>query len=807
MPCTTSDIHILKFGGTSLQNALFIEQAVDIVIERQGIARPMVVVSAVAGVTDSLITITDKAGNDKEKTLQHVDRLERLHLDLFDELASSMSDQRDSLSDLFDELRETICKDDVRTQNFPLWKDQILSVGERASALIFAAALTKQNHPAQSYEANHFIKTDSSFGHARVQANQTRTLVNEILKQSDVIPVITGFIGSDDKQRITTLGRSGSDYTASLVADAMEANHLEIWTDVDGVLSADPRWVPTAESINHLGFGDIQELSAHGANVIHPKTIKPLRDENTSVLVKNSLNPSHPGTLIESGYSSNGSFKTITVTGPFLWFELPSKYSYALLAKLKQWLNDENDAEAFAFKQNSSFEPGRFLIRESVYEQISKQLEQWLENQNIEIHPEKDIFKVKKFSNHFAQNERLTERIWNILVSKNLQPLNVERNNNERFISFLFPREEARRAARLLNDYLQENKSIVDLFVAGTGEVGKTLLRQLKSTDKNTLRYRLLGLCNSRKSIWDDRGINFESGINWSNAEQTNWQKLLNHLTATFRHNLIFVDATGSEEVARLYPKLLKEGVHIVTPSKLANTFEQSFFDQLQAEVENSRTSFRYETTVGAGLPVISTIKNLQRSKDSISEISGVVSGTMTYLFNQLEKGTSFSDAIVEARKKGYAEPDPRDDLSGEDVARKFLTLARTLGYKLERDELEVESLVPEELLTVNKSTFLDKLPEYDSEWHQRMQTAQKNNETLRYTGTLKDGKIAIGIQSVPKDSPLGQLRGTDNLIQIYSQFYKQTPLVIQGPGAGKEVTAAGVLSDILKTAEKLSTN
>lgn len=804
MSKTKSDIHILKFGGTSLQNALFIDQAANIVIDRQKTTRPFVVVSAIAGVTDTLIEIAHQTGDYDDRVFQQIDRLEKLHLDLFDELAPGLKDRRNSLLQLFDELRNIVRKDELRKHQFARWKDQLLSIGERASALIVAATLSQREYPAESYEAHRFIKTDSTFGQARVQADLTRKLVQKFLDQSRAIPVITGFIGSDAKQRITTLGRSGSDYTASLVADAMEADHLEIWTDVDGVLSADPRWVPTAESIDHLSFGDIEELSAHGANVIHPKTIKPIRDEDTSVLVKNSLNPSHPGTRIESGYSSNGTLKTVTVTGPFVWFEVAANHSYKLLQKLREWLKDKNGPETFAFKRNSNFEAGRFLIEETAFEQISQRLDTWAENNNTVIHPRKDLFKVKKFSNHFGKNEQLTERIWNMLASKGLQPLNVERNRDERFISFLFPREDARRTARLLNDYIKKNQTVVDLFVAGTGAVGETLIKQLKSLDSDTSQYRLLGVCNSRKAIWSEQGIDFDSKIDWSESATTDWDQLLDYLTAPYRHNLIFVDATGSEEVARLYPKLLEKGIHIVTPSKLANTFEQSFFDELQTLAQKHGASFRYETTVGAGLPVISTIKNLKRSRDSITEISGVVSGTMTYLFNQLEQGISFSDAIVDARKKGYAEPDPRDDLSGEDVARKFLTLARTLGHKIERSELEVNSLVPEALLEVDRSTFLNRLSEFDGSWSRRIRTAHERGETLRYSGTLKDGKITIGIKSVPKDSPLGQLKGTDNLIQIYSDFYNHTPLIIQGPGAGKEVTAAGVLSDILKTAETL---
>ncbi|MCW9707497.1 aspartate kinase [Fodinibius salsisoli] len=796
--------HILKFGGTSLQNQAFIKQSAQIVIDRSKSTQPFVVVSALETVTDTLMLLSDEQGMTGQEINQEVETLEKKHLDLFDELADEDDHRREQLQSLFNELSETIHDEALKAQDQRAWKDRILSVGERASALIFAATLSKWGLPAEAFEAYQFIKTDSTFGQAKVQQEATRKLVRKFLQSSETTPVVTGFIGSDDEQRITTLGRSGSDYTAGLLADALDADHLEIWTDVNGVLTADPRWVPTAQPIDELSFDDIGELSAHGAKVIHPKTIRPLRGQDTSVTVKNSFNPSHPGTSINNAYQSNGAFKTITITGPFTQFQIDDKFAYDLLEHLNEWLDGETDSEALSYQRNSSFEPARFLIRQSLFGKVREHIYNWADVRKVSLSPKKDIYKVKKFSNHFKKDERLTERIWNLLASKKLHPLNINRNRDERFISLLFEKDEAHRAARLLNDYLQHEKTTVDLFVAGTGAVGKTLLNQLKVTDLDELDFRLLGTCNSRQVLWDDNGIGMHADWDWSKAEETDWDLLIDKLCERFRHNLIFVDATGSSQVARLYPRLFENGIHVVTPSKLANTFEQSFFDQLQSESSKNKAFFQYETTVGAGLPVISTLKDLQKGGDEIQEISGVVSGTMTYLFNQLEQDVPFSEAIIKARELGYAEPDPRDDLSGEDVARKFLTLARTLGLKVEREELEVESLIPEELAKTDRKTFLEQLNTYDSLWEERVQEARKRNERLRYTGRLADGKISVGIESVPANTPIGQLKGTDNLIQLYSKLYQKTPLVIQGPGAGKEVTAAGVLSDILKTAESL---
>ncbi|HLR25624.1 MAG TPA: aspartate kinase [Fodinibius sp.] len=796
--------HILKFGGTSLQSESFIRQSAQIVIDRSHSARPFVVVSAVGKVTDTLLALADGSAEKPEKD-RTIAELEQQHLTLFDRLVSGKDKRRTELNELFGELRQTVHAYPQASREQRARKDRILSVGERASALIFAAALSHQGTSAEAFSANQFIKTDSTFGQANVQVDATKKLVGQFLRQSKSVPVVTGFIGSDSHNRITTLGRSGSDYTAGLLADALDADHLEIWTDVNGVLSADPRWVTTAEPIEELSFADINELSAHGASVIHPKTIRPITEKKTSLRVKNSYNPSHPGTFIDKEYRSNGTFKTITITGPFVQLEIEDRLTMDFLTLLENKLENDPDPEAFSFHRASSYEPARFLIRQPLYDSIQDALSNWADIHGLHLNPERELFKVKKFSNRFKEDEQITEKIWNLLAAKNLRPFSIKRNRKERFISLLFNRKEARQAARLLNDYLPHKKTTIDLFVAGTGAVGQTLLNQLKKIESDHINFRLLGICNSRRACWDDNGLPFDKKINSTDSEETNWPVLIERLTADYRHNVIFADITGSREVARLYPKLLEKGIHIATPSKLANTFEQSFFDRLQATAHENNAVFKYEPTVGAGLPVISTIENLQQSGDKITEISGVVSGTMTYLFNQLNQGIPFSRAIVEARDLGYAEPDPRDDLSGEDVARKFLTLARTLGHQIERNELTVESLIPEDLQDVNREDFLANLSRVDDYWKEKVRSAQRKDEVLCYTGRFKDGKINIGIELVSKSSPLGRLTGTDNLIQIYSGYYNQTPLVIQGPGAGKNVTAAGVLGDILQIGNSLS--
>ncbi len=351
----------------------------------------------------------------------------------------------------------------------------------------------------------------------------------------------------------------------------------------------------------------------------------------------------------------------------------------------------------------------------------------------------------------------------------------------------------------------RRTKSPIYLFVAGTGAVGGTLIRQLENLD-SPHNFRLLGSCNTRNFIFREQGHPPVKTLQLlQDGNKTEWEVILEKLKNNRQRPAIFVDATGSPEVARLYPELMEAGFNIVTPSKLANTFEQSFYNRLQEKARNQGIRFRYETTVGAGLPIISTLTDLIESGDRVTEISGVLSGTMTYLFNRLENGTPFSKAVVAARELGYAEPDPRDDLSGEDVARKFLTLARTSGLQIERSQLQVESLIPAQLASLDRGEFLRNLPAIDEEWQTKVERAREKNKVLRYTGTLSEGEVNVQVQQVPKNSPLGSLQGTDNLLRIRTERYRESPIVIQGPGAGRDVTAAGVLTDILKIAQEVS--
>jgi aspartokinase/homoserine dehydrogenase 1 len=780
-------ISVLKFGGSSLKDAAFINQAVDIIAELQQEAQPVVVVSAIGGVTDRLLELAD---SDEKQAQPVLDELRRFHLNLLTELGGDDHSGQSGLPQLFDELDALFGNAEERAKSPAAWRDHLLSFGERASVRIVSAALNAHGIAASYHESHHFITTDATHGEANVLREESREAIRKAVNPAKDVPVITGFIGATEKGAITTLGRSGSDYTASLVADSLEADHLEIWTDVNGVLTADPDKVPEAESIEALNFEDIAELATHGVGVIHSKTIQPIRNRDITLQIRNSYDRTHPGTRIHRTIAPNGSFRSLILSGPFICLQVDGRHAPQLNRLIEEKASPSSETDTYSYWQDGPSEKAHFLLSLSLHHQLRQVIAEWSAGQHVDIDQHEDIYKLKKFTNALQQSDEPISKLLEILREKGIRPISINRNHRQRYVSLLLPKKEAFEAARAVNRRWKTDKKPVSIFIAGTGAVGGTLIEQLKKVDHPKYDIQTIGSCDSASVHWEDK------------TTTTEWPDILNRLKDHASPDIIFVDATGSEQVAKLYPELFEAGIHVVTPSKLANTFEQSFYDRLRKTAGGS--SFRYETTVGAGLPVLSTINDLQASGDTVTKISGVVSGTMTYLFDQLQEGIPFSKAIVQAREEGYAEPDPRDDLSGEDVARKFLTLAREIGWKIEREELQVQSLIPEELDSVDADTFLQQLPEFDDYWSDKMEDALGNGHTLRYTGQLANGEITIGVQEVSQKTPLGQLRGTDNLIRIESRRYHQTPIIIQGPGAGKEVTAAGVLTDIIKTAGTL---
>ncbi len=809
-------LHVLKFGGSSVATPQRIRNSVAIVQRQLAQSKVAVVVSALGGVTDELIAIMDKAcGNDPQWSARF-DHLRKRHYDSAQELTTGAdtADLLRDLNELFDEFLGLLQVIRTAGKISAKQRDHVLSFGERLSCRIFAAALREEGVKAKSYESHHFVRTNNRFGDADVDNAITIELVKKLLGPvNGTVPVITGFIGATVDNEITTLGRSGSDYTAGLMGEALGADVVEIWTDVNGVLTADPNVASTAVTIPRLQYAEIAEMAHFGTKVLHPRTVLPLEELNIPILIKNSFEPDHEGTLITHEYSrTNGMLKSVSMKKDVLLFGLKSKgldRIDGLLPRAMHALRESGVHVLFNSAASADFgitfaipEHSESLAREVLYKAFEPEYRKGLIDEPITMD---QVSLVTVIGDRLIHDLGLSGAVLSVLGENNIAPLAVAKGVANRHLSLVLKAEQARTAVVLLNDHFCVHAERVRLFVAGTGTIGAELLRQLNSVKNSEYDLSVIGACDGQRMIWNPAGLEPESveGL-LAEGVVTDWDLIITTLISDYAYRTIFVDVTGSAEVARLYPRLLKAGIHIATPSKRANTFEQSYFDTLMEYTQGKPTHYLFETTVGAGLPVIQTIKDLIRSGDQITKVTGVVSGTMTYLFDQLQKGEPFGATLRLARQLGYAEPDPRDDLSGEDVVRKFITLARASGIRLERSDVTVENLTPADLRAVSAEEFLERIDAYDAEWTRRVAEATAAGTVLRYVGTLENGKIHIGVSAVPSGSPLASLAGTDNQIAIFTRRYHASPMIIQGPGAGKEVTAAGLLADIQKIAIRI---
>ncbi len=810
-------LRILKFGGTSLYDAPRIRNAVSIVNQQRKDADVAVVVSALGGVTDELIALMKLVSASDNAWMERFDLLIRRHHKTLKEFSDgSNKEQFERVKQLLGKLETELSAleglDEITDQQ----SDRILSYGERLSSNIFSAAMTASGTPSRAFESHKLVRTNNRFGDADVDmAITVRQIREALLPMNGSVPIVTGFIGSTPENEITTLGRSGSDYSASLLGEALDAHEVQIWTDVNGVLTADPDIVPTAMTIPQLHYSEIAEMANFGAKVLHPRTVLPLQARNIPIHIKNTLQPEASGTIITRDYeSTTGRLRSVSVKKNIVPIALRSKgldrihdFSYRALMALKY------RKVAVLFNTAASSDYGITVVvqasqanraRSALLEEFGAEYDSGRIDEPMLLD---QVSMVTAIGEKLERDLGISGAVLSVLGENGIAPLAMAKGLANRHLSLLLHSIEAERAVRLLNDHFCIHPHRVRLFLAGLGAIGGKLLDLLHELKDPIADLSIIGACDSDKMAWHPSGIPADSVAGRvSEGQKTDWPFIINHLSKEYPYRTIFIDATGNPVVARQYPLLLKAGIHVVTPSKRANSFEQEFFDTLMSYSVNKNTHYLYEATVGAGLPVIQTIKDLLRSGDVIHSVSGVVSGTMTYLFAKLEEGVPFDQIIRKARALGITEPDPRDDLSGEDVARKFMILARTAGIQVEREDITVEDLIPEKMKALSLDDFLNKLPEVNEYWSSMVREARKRNTVLRYTGHLENGRITVGMQAVPEKSALGALSGTDNLLSIRTERYSKSPLIIQGPGAGREVTAAGVLADIQKISRRLLT-
>ena len=816
---------VLKFGGSSVGDAGKIKNVIEIIKDSIQKNKSIVVIfSAFYEVTDNLLRMSQIAAEGNKEYENLFKKLEEKHINIAKELlavktqSSTLASLKLNLNELEDVLHGVFLVKEIspRTQDF------ILSFGERLSSFIISHSLVDRNIDCEFLDSRTLIKTDESFGNAKVDFDITYRNIRKYFKTHKTLQAVTGFIGSTVNSETTTLGRGGSDYTASIFAAALGAKEIEIWTDVDGVHTADPRKVKKAFPLKGLSYEEAMELSHFGAKVIHPPTMHPAMEKKIPIRIRNTFNEKFKGTLI-NGHTDRNNFlikaissidniSLITIQGGGMVgvTGIAQRIFSALSAKqINIILITQASSEhslCIAVMPKAAANAKKALQQEFYYEIKEKLI--------YDPVVETDLSIIAIVGENMRKTPGISGRIFQALGKNGINIVAIAQGSSELNISTVISRNDETKALNALHDafFLSITKT-VNVYIVGTGLVGGTLLKQITSqadflAKEYLLNLKVIALANSKKMLIDSDSIDpekWEENLR-SKGSKTNLNSFIKEMKKLNLPNSIFVDCTASDEVTLKYKDILDSSISVVTPNKRANSSSFDYYQQLKQSALKHNVKFLYETNVGAGLPIISTLNDLVTSGDKILKIEGVMSGTLSYIFTSFKKGKTFSETVQEAREKGYTEPDPREDLNGMDVARKLLILARETGLSLELKNIKVENLVPLSARGAKSTNdFFAKLKKHDDEFEAKRNAAEVKGNALRYIASLRNGKAEISLQEVDKKHPFYSLSESDNIFALYTKHYKDRPIVVKGPGAGADVTAAGVFADILRISNYLS--
>ncbi|MDH3709158.1 MAG: bifunctional aspartate kinase/homoserine dehydrogenase I [Cyclobacteriaceae bacterium] len=816
---------VLKFGGSSVGSSESIREVGSILKDYHDSGESLVVVvSAFKGITNLLQQLGDLAVQGQDADLSDCLRLiEERHFGTIKELLP-LQTQSHILAQVkrwLNELEEVIQGVALLKELSPRSKDLLLSFGERLSAYIIHEYLKTLDFQAYFVDAREIITTDGQFGAAKVDFEKTNSNIAAYFQGLTGIPIVTGFVSANASGQTTTLGRGGSDYTAAIIGSALDVQEIEIWTDVDGVMTADPNIVARAFSLPELSYVEAMELTHFGAKVIYPPTLQPAFTKSIPLRIRNTFNRDFPGTIISreahtvdmpiKGISSINQVSLVNVQGSGL-VGVPG-----IASRLFGALGREN-INIILITQASSEHSICFAIvpeqAEVTKSTIEAEFKQELAADLIDpIIIENDHSVVAIIGENMRRTTGIADKLFGALGKNGINVVAIAQGSSELNVSVVIDHHNLVKALKALHGaFFIANRRRLNVFMVGAGLIGGTLLKQISQqfdffNDKRLLEIRLCGLANSKKMLIDEEGIDLE---NWqelldNHGRDTDLEKFVVSMQQLNLANSVFVDNTAGASIPSVYQEVLDSSISIVTPNKVANSqcFEQ--YQDLKETAFQKGVAYLYETNVGAGLPVINTINDLVLSGDHIVGIQGVLSGTISYIFNSFKGDKKFSEIVREAQQKGYTEPDPRDDLNGKDVARKILILAREVGIPLELDQVEIEPLLAPacfEAETVDK--FFKALEEQDQVMSDKVQQAAEEGRVLRYVAQLKDGQAKIKLIAVGPESLFYGLSGSDNIIAINSSRYSEKPLLIRGPGAGAEVTAAGVFAELIKISEFL---
>jgi len=821
-------MRVLKFGGSSLASAERFRQVADIIKDKSQSSKVAVVVSAPQGVTNHLVAMAENI-SDEAKLTTDLGHFKRAISTIIDDLSASLSEFNSqhceqALVNYEHQLQRymqgatllSYCPDHIRAR--------IISTGERLSVAILDSVLQSSGLQVSLLSPEKFLFTNESSLNAVADLVLSKEKFSAEYEKLNQVSLMPGFIGmgvSKDNEdgQVTTLGRNGSDYSAAVLAVCMQAECCEIWTDVDGVYNADPRMIKDAKLLDYLSYQEAMELSYFGASVLHPKTIGPIAQYHIPCLIKNTSNPAAPGTLISSENDQQKRVKAISnlddltmvnVSGPGM------KGMVGMASRVFATMSRES-ISLVLISQSSS----EYCISFSIHSVDAQQAEQSLKEEfelellNGLLEPitlQGELSIVSLVGDGMHHQRGVAAKFFSSLEQARVNVVAIAQDSSERSISVVIEQRKCTAAMKVSHQNFFSHKPAIDVFLVGCGVVGSELIaqisRQQASLKEQNIALKVYGIANSKGMVFDKEGIDLGNwqevmveGAQNKQAVEVNAENIKAFVSDNHLINPVLVDSTSNEALAMSYVDYLAEGFHVVTPNKKANTDTWQYYQELRSTAQKTNRRFLYETTVGAGLPVIDTLQNLIKAGDQLQRFEGVLSGSLSYIFGKLDEGMLLSEATAIAKENGFTEPDPRDDLSGMDVARKLLIMARESGMQLELSDINIESVLPDDFDdSGDVDEFMRNLSKLDSDVSARCETAKAEGKVLRYIGNIVDGKCQVSVEAVDSSHPLYSIKDGENALAIHSRYYQPLPFVLRGYGAGAAVTAAGVFGDILRT-------